>query len=123
HGVADQADVEVEADTGDVPGLLPAQQVARTTDLQVLHRHRGAGTQVGVGRDGLQPVHRCLGERLLRRIEEVGVGTLPPSTHAATQLVQLGEAELVSPVHDEGVGVGDVQSGLDDRGAHHHVEV
>jgi hypothetical protein len=31
-GLADEPDVEVEADVGDVAGLLAAEQVARTTD-------------------------------------------------------------------------------------------
>ena len=41
-GLADQAHVEVEADGRDVARLLTAQQVARATDLEVLHRDRDA---------------------------------------------------------------------------------
>ena len=33
HGLADHAQVEVEADAGDVPGLLAAEHVARTANL------------------------------------------------------------------------------------------
>jgi hypothetical protein len=36
--LADEPDVEVEADVGDVAGLLAAEQVARAADLEVLHR-------------------------------------------------------------------------------------
>ena len=41
---------------------------------------------------------------------------------AAAQLVQLRQAEAVGAVHDDGVGRGHVDTGLDDRGAQQHVE-
>ena len=37
--------------------------------------------------------------------------------------MQLAEAEAVGALDDQGVGVGDVQAGLDDRGADEHVEL
>ena len=54
HGLGDHAHVQVEADPGDVPGLLTAQQIPGAADLEVLHGHLHAGTQVGVGGDGAQ---------------------------------------------------------------------
>jgi hypothetical protein len=104
-----------------VPGLLGAEQAAGATDLQVLHRHRHAGTQLGVLRDGGQPVVRGLGERRFRRVEEVGVPALPATPDPAAQLVQLSQTEQVAALDDQRVGVGDVQPGLDDRGAHQDV--
>ena len=41
---------------------------------------------------------------------------------AAAQLVQLGQAETVGAVDDDGVGVGDVDARFDDRRAQQHVE-
>ena len=70
-----------------------------------------------------QPVVRRLGQRLLRRVEEVAVGALAATPDAAAQLVQLAEAEAVGALDDQRVGVGDVQAGLDDRGADQHVEL
>jgi hypothetical protein len=121
-GLADHPDVEVEADAGDVAGLLPAEQVAGAADLEVLHGDLHAGAEVGVRRDRLEPVVRGLGERLVRRVEEVRVRPLTSAADAAPQLVQLGEPELVGPLDDKGVGVGDVETGLDDRRAHQDVE-
>ena len=46
--LADQPHVEVEADVGDVAGLLAAEQVAGAADLEVLHRDRHAAAEVGV---------------------------------------------------------------------------
>ena len=56
HRLAHQPDVEVEADPGDVPRLLAAEQVAGATDLEVLHRDLDAGTEVGVAGHGLEAV-------------------------------------------------------------------
>jgi hypothetical protein len=39
------------------------------------------------------------------------------SSDATAKLIELGEAELVGILDDEGVGVGDVESGFDDGGA------
>jgi len=121
HGLGDHADVQVEAHTLDVAGLLPAEQVAGAADLEVLERHLDAGTQVGVGRDGLEAVVGGLGERAVRGIEEVGVGAFTAPAHTPAQLVQLGQAHELRALHDERVGVGDVESRLHDRGADQHV--
>ena len=37
--------------------------------------------------------------------------------YAAAQLVQLREAKLISALNDDGVRVGDIKAGLDNRGA------
>ena len=66
---------------------------------------------------------RGLGQRLLRRVEEVGVRALAAAADPAAQLVQLGQAEQVGALDDQRVGVGDVEAGLDDRGADQDVEL
>lgn len=104
-------------------GLLPAEKVAGSADLQVLHRHLDPGTEIGVRGNGREPVVGGFGQRLLRGVQEVGVSTLTTAPHAAAQLVGLGKAELVGPLDDQGVGVGDVEAGLHDRGADQDVEL
>src|SRR6476661_685306 len=123
HRLAHEAHIEVEADPCDVAGLLTAEQVAGAADLEVLHRDLDAGPEVGVAGNRLQAVVRRLGHRLLGRVEEVAVGPLPPTADPPAELVQLAQAEDVGPLHDQGVGVGDVQARLDDRGADEHVEL
>src|SRR5437868_6867843 len=44
----EQLDVELEAERGDVARLLVAEQVAGTADLEVAHRDREAGAELGV---------------------------------------------------------------------------
>jgi hypothetical protein len=62
-------------------------------------------------------------ERLVRRVQKVGVGLVVGAPNAAAQLVELREAELVGIVDDDRVDVGDVDPVLDDRGRNEHVDV
>ncbi len=115
--------VEIEADAGDMAGLFTAEEVARAADLQVLHGDVHARTHLGVLGDGRQPLVRGLGQRLLRRVEEVGVAALAATAHPPAQLVELGEAEVVAALDDQGVGVGDVDARFDDRRRDQDVEL
>jgi len=45
------------------------------------------------------------------------------STHAAAQLVKIGQAVVVGLVDENRVGVGDVQAALDDRRRHQHIDL
>ncbi len=119
--LADHPYVQVEAHPGDVPGLLAAEQVARAADLQVLERHVHARAHLGVLRDRGQPFVGGLGQRLLRREQEVRVGPFAAAPDPAPQLVQLRQPVDVGAIHDQGVGVRDVEPGFHDRGGHQHV--
>ena len=125
HGgqrLADHPHIQIEPDVRDVSGLLPAEQVSCPTDLQILHRHSHSRTQIGVRCDGLQPVVRGLGQGLLRRVQEVGVGTFSTTADPAAQLMQLAETKGIGTVNDQGVRVRDVHPGLHDRGADQHID-
>ena len=56
-------------------------------------------------------------DRLVARQQQVAVGPVLVPPDAAAKLVQLGQAEAVGLVDEDGVAVGDVQARLDDRGA------
>ena len=49
------------------------------------------------------------------------MGRLGRPAHPPADLVELGQAELVGAVDDQGVGPGDVEAGLDDAGRDQHV--
>src|SRR5699024_12873216 len=119
----DHAYVHIEAHTRDGAGLFGTEDVSCTADLQVLHRHVHPGTGLGVLGDRGQPFMGGFGEWLLRWVQEVGVGAFASPTDPAAQLVQLGQAVGVGAVDDEGVGVGHVQTGLDDGGGDQYVVV
>ena len=69
----------------------------------------------------LQPLTGVAADDAFARDQQIGVAALGRAADPAAQLVELGQAELVGMVHDQGVGVGDVQAGLDDGGAEQQV--
>ena len=95
----EQAAVGLEADRREVAGLLGAEQVAGAADLEVAWRRCGSPRR---GRQNSWiAARRCravLGERALRRHEQVGEGEAVGAPDAAAQLVELGEAEAVGAV-------------------------
>ena len=56
------------------------------------------------------------------RRDQVGIGPVMGSPDPAAQLIQLGQAEFVCPVNDDGVGAGYVDAGLYDRRTHQYIE-
>src|SRR5690606_40000599 len=82
-----------------------------------------ARAEFGEALHHLQTLLRVLGERALGRHEEVGVGALRGAADATAELVELRESQRVGAVDEDGVGVGDVQPALHDRGAQEHVDL
>jgi len=76
----------------------------------------------GVVTDRSQALVGGLGQDLIGRVEEIGVGALATSTDAPAQLVQLSETEAFRAVHYQRIDRGQVDARLDDRRAHEHVE-
>ena len=122
YGFADHAQVEVEADSGDVARLLSPEKVAGATDFKVFQGHLHAGAEFVVGGDGGEAVVGGFGEGLAWVIEEVGIGALSGATHAASNLVQLAEAKVLGSVDNQCVGIWNIDAGLDDGGGNQHVE-
>ena len=79
-----------------------------------MHRQEEAGAQLFHQLDGLQTLLRLLRHRLFVLHQQVGIGLVVRAADAATQLVQLGEAELFRAVDQDGIGVRVVDAGLDD---------
>ena len=113
--------VHVEADRGDVTGLLGAEQVPGAADLEVAHGDLEPRPEVGELADRLESLVRLLGERAVAGVEEVRVRALAAPPDPTAQLVELGETEQVGTVDDERVHRRDVEPALDDRRAHEHV--
>ena len=121
--LVEHLDVELEAERGDVAGLLRAEQIARAPDLEVAHRDLEAGAELRVVGERREPRAR-LGRELGRvRIEEVGVREDVGAADAAADLVQLREPERVGALDDERVRLRDVDARLDDRRRHEHVRI
>ena len=50
------------------------------------------------------------------RQQQDGVGFFPGAAHTAAQLIEIRQAEAVGAVDEDGVGIGDIDAGLDDGG-------
>ena len=67
--------------------LLAAQQVSGAANLEVFHGDGHTGPQIGVGGHCRQAIVGGLGERLVSRVEEVGIATLTGTADTPAQLV------------------------------------
>ena len=109
-------DIELEPDRRDMAGLLVAEQVARTPDLQVPHGDAQPAAELRVVGQGAQPGGGIAAERGLVRVAQVRLRGHLAAADPATDLVELRESELVGALNDEGVGLRDVEPRLDDAG-------
>ena len=111
----EELDIELEAERGQVPVLLGAEQLARPADLEVAHRDRESGAELGVVGERRQAGARL--RRQLRgvRIEQVRVGEQIGAADPPSDLVQLREAQRVGALDDQRVRLRDVEARLDDR--------
>ena len=57
------------------------------------------------------------------RAEKVGIGLMVRSPDSPTELMELCQSKFIGPLNDDGVGVGDIDTRLDDCGAHQDVMV
>ena len=103
--------------------LLRAQNVARTADFQVAHGDAEARAEGGELPDGLQTLGGHVGQRLALGDGQVGKGPAAGAPDPSADLVELGEAQPVRVLDNQGVAVGDVHAGLDDGGADQDVDL
>ncbi len=122
HGTFQHLGVEGEAHFVDLAALVFSQQFTGATDLQIMGGQGEAGAQVFQCLQGFQALERVLCHGTRRRSDEIGVGAVVRAAHAAAQLVELGQPQLVGAVDDDGVGAGHVDAALDDGGGHQDVE-
>src|SRR5882762_4629596 len=101
--------------------LLAAEHVASAAQLKVERGDAESGAQFAELLHGGEAFAGDVGERGVRRDEEIGVGALGGTTDAAAQLVELGESQAVGTVDQNRVGAGDVQTVFNDGGGHQHI--
>src|SRR6185437_6960965 len=112
-GLLHHLHIEIQADRGNVARLLFAQKITGPSNLKVCRSDTEARSEFRELLNRNQSFLSIAGERAFIRDEEVGVGLLSAASDPSTQLVQLRQAEQISPIDDDGVGVGNVESGLD----------
>ena len=104
-----------------MPGLLLAEQIARAPDVEIVTCQHEACAQRIEGLQNFQPLLGRGREARLGGDGEIGVGAHLGAAHAATQLIELSEAESVGAKDDERVGGRNVEAGFHDRGGEQHI--
>ena len=118
HGVFQQLQVHVVAHghhvarTAPAPSRLPAPRISRSRMAILKPEPNSANSRMA-----LEPLLRHLRRVPCPAEGQIGIGVAAGAPHAAADLVQLGQAEAVGVLDDEGVDVRDVDAGLDDGGA------
>ena len=108
--------VEVEADSGHVTGLFGAEKGTCTADFEVAHGDAEAAAEGSVLADGVEPFAGVAARDGITREEKEGVGLAVGATNAAAKLVEVGESKAVGAIDENGIGIGDVDTTLDDGG-------
>ena len=117
-----QFHVQVVADLLDLSALLIAQKLSGAANLQIVGGQRESGAELLERFQRLEPLDRVGRHGLARRGDQIGIGAVVRSSHAAAQLVDLRQAEAVGAIDDDGVRGRHVDAALDDGRAHEDVE-
>ena len=121
HRALQHLAIHVEPDGLDVAMLLAAKHVACAAQLQVEGGDAEARAQFAEFLHRCEAFTRDVGERGFRRNQQIGISALAGTTHAASQLVKLGEAQAVGAIDQDRVGAGNVQAIFDDGCSHQHI--
>ena len=121
HRFLQPPEIGVEPDRLREARLRCAEQIARAAQLEIPQRDAIARAEIRVMLEYVQPFVR-VGVHLVGH-EEVAVGAPMAPAHAATQLVELRQAELIRAAHEHRVRVRHVEPGFDDHRGHENVHL
>ena len=113
--------IKLEPDRLDVAALFAAEHVAGAAEFEIEGGNLEAGAEVGELLERGQAAAGNLGELLLRRDEQIGVGAAIGTADAAAQLVEFAEPVAIGSVDQHGIGERDVEAVFDDGGGDQHI--
>src|SRR4051794_25214985 len=122
-GLLEHLRVHLEADGGDLAGLLAAEDVARAADLEVLGGDAEAGAEVGELLDGGQALACVRAQHAVAGDEKIAERQPVAASDAPAELVELREPEALGVVDENGVAGRDVDAVLDDGRGQEDVEL
>jgi len=89
--------------------LLFPQDVAGAPDLKVAKRQAVSRAEMRKLLNRPEALPGVLFQIDGRGIEEVGVGPVPVAPDPPPELIEIGQTEPVGVLHDDGIGVGDIE--------------
>ena len=105
HGFSHETQIQIKADTCDMPGLFAAEQVTGAANFKVFHRQLQTCAQLVMGSYCFEAFMRDLTQALIRRVQEVSISPFTPAAHTPAQLVQLTQSIILSVINNQGIGV------------------
>ena len=113
---AQELAIEGKADCGDMTALFGTEQISGAADGEIAQGESDTRTETRGGLERFEPF-LCVGrQRVQGRGQEVGIGLHGAATDAAAKLVEIGDAEPIGPIDQDGIGAGDVDAVFDNGG-------
>ena len=103
--------------------LGPSEHASGAADLQIAHGDAVAAPELREFPDRGEPLFRILLQHPVLLIHQKRIGRARGTSHAAAELIQLGQSEPVRVVDDDRVDIRYVETRLDDRGGNQHVDL
>ena len=104
-------------------GLLRAEDISRSADLQIAHCDTDSRAELREIADRGKALFRHLFQDHVSPVHQEGKGGTVRSSDSSPQLIQLGKSHLIGIVNDDRVGVRNVKSGLNDGRADQNVDL
>ena len=95
--------------------MFGAQDRSRSAQFQITQGNLKSSTEIVVLCKGFQALLGDLGTAFGN--QKIGVGTAITAPHASSHLIELRDAKGISPIDEDGIGIGDVDAIFDDGGA------
>ena len=96
--------------------LLRPEQIAGTTDVEVLHGEIESAAQFGKSLQGLQTSACLLCQHRAWRCQQIAEGLAVAAPHTSAHLMKVRQTEMVGIVDDDGIGIADVDAVFHDGG-------
>ena len=96
--------------------LRLADDISSASDLKVMEGKYRAAAQIGMRLQCEQATFGIVAQAIFVCDHEVAVPLPAPTSHTAAKLVQVGDPKTVSTVYDHRIGMGHVDTRLDDGG-------
>ena len=94
--------------------LFGTQQIACATNIQVLHSQIKTATQVAEGFQCFQTATGFRSKTCLSRSYQIAESLLVATSYPTSHLMQVAQSESVGIIHDDGIGIGNIDSVLYD---------
>ena len=101
--------------------LLRTKQITGATDFQVAHSYLEASAKLRKITDCLQTLFSNFTQRLIRLINKISISQTRAASYAATHLVQLRKAKVISTINNYRIGQGYIKAIFHNSSAQKHI--